>query len=231
METTILPVHGKNPQPRNIRIAADAIEKGEIVLIPTETGYCFVGDAKLESTRKSFLALREAHPNKKPFSILCKDIAQASSCALITTTIYRIATRAFPGPFTFILEINRNTPKFAGGPKRKSVGVRISSNQVTRDLINYFGRPLLITSVTDVEELEEQSYFEENNSNDHELPWWVDAYSICEHFKGMVPFALAAEESVPLKASTIIDFTQSPAVIIRDGGWDMSHIGFIEGEI
>jgi tRNA threonylcarbamoyl adenosine modification protein (Sua5/YciO/YrdC/YwlC family) len=224
MPALFLPIHEENPHTRNIRMAADALDKGGVVLLPTETGYCLVGDAKLESTHRTFLSLRQAHPNKKPFSLLCRDLQQTGQCAVLTTSVYRIATRAFPGPFTFILETNRHTPKFAGTPKRKSVGIRISSHLVAQAVIDAFGSPLLITSITDAEELELTDYFDDEQQRD---AWWTDAEAIAARFRDGIQVVLASSRPVPMRVSTVIDFTQDPAIVLRDGGWGTDIIGII----
>jgi tRNA threonylcarbamoyl adenosine modification protein (Sua5/YciO/YrdC/YwlC family) len=205
-------------------MAADALQKGHVILCPTETGYCLLGDARRESTLKTFLMLRQAHPAKKPFSLLCKDIPQMGQVANMTTSIFRVATRAFPGPFTFILESNRRTPKFAGSPKRNSLGIRISSHPVVEALFEEFPEPLLITSITDAEELEITDYFNDDEQID---AWWTNAEQICSRFPSGIAIALASTDSVPMRVSTVVDFTQEPPTIVRDGGWDREILGLI----
>jgi tRNA threonylcarbamoyl adenosine modification protein (Sua5/YciO/YrdC/YwlC family) len=224
MPALFLPIHEENPHTRSIRIAADALEKGGVVLVPTETGYCLVGDARQERTHRTFLSLRQAHPNKKPFSLLCRNLQQAGQCAVLSTSVYRIATKAFPGPFTFILETSRHTPKFAGAPKRKTVGIRISSHSVAQMLIDAFSEPMLITSITDAEELELTDYFDDEAQRD---AWWTNPEAIAERFPTGIDVILASNNPVPMRVSTVVDFTQDPPVMLRDGGWDNEIFGFI----
>ncbi len=224
MSAQVLQIHEDNPHPRHIRMAADSLAKGRVVLCPTETGYCLLGDARLESTHKTFLSLRQAHPTKKPFSLLCKNLQQVGMVANVTTSIYRVATRVLPGPYTFVLETNRRTPKFAGTHKRTSVGVRFSSHNVVQALFEYFPDPLLVTSITDAEELEITDYFNDEEQLD---AWWTDASEICARFSQGIDVALASTSPIPMRVSTVIDFTQDPAVILRDGGWDSEVLGII----
>ncbi len=151
--TQILNIHQKNPEKRHIKTATSVLEMGGIVLAPSETGYCFLGNASLESTHSRFLQLRPGHPKNKPFSLLCTNIAQVSKIAYLSTQVFRIATRVWPGPYTFILQCNKNTPKIAAGPKRKTVGIRISNHPVIENILNEFQHPLLVTSVTDEDEI------------------------------------------------------------------------------
>jgi tRNA threonylcarbamoyl adenosine modification protein (Sua5/YciO/YrdC/YwlC family) len=209
---------------RFVRMAAEALQRGQVILCPTETGYCLLGSAHQESTHKTFLTLRQAHPAKKPFSLLCKDVQQMGQVANVTTAIFRVATRALPGPYTFILESNRRTPKFAGSLKRNTLGIRISNHPVVVALFEEFPEPLLVTSVTDAEELEITDYFNDEEQID---AWWTSAEEICSRFQTGIALALACNEPVPMRVSTVVDFTQDPPTIIRDGGWDTDVLGLI----
>lgn len=220
--TQILKVHEKNPEKRHIRTAASIIENGGVVLVPTDTGYCFVGDSNKESTHNIFLKLRPSHPKNKPFSLVCKDISQVSQIAQFSTKIFRIATRIWPGPYTLILECNKNTPKVAAGPKRKTVGIRISAHPILKSLMEEFQNPLLITSVTDEDELIADEYFEHDNQEDS---WWTNVSKICARApKESIALALENDEPVPLKVSTIVDFSGPIPVLIRDGGWELDFL-------
>jgi tRNA threonylcarbamoyl adenosine modification protein (Sua5/YciO/YrdC/YwlC family) len=224
MVAQLLQIHSNTPHLRFVRMAAEALQKGQVILCPTETGYCLLGNAQRESTHKTFLTIRQAHPAKKPFSLLCKDVQQMGQVANVTTPIFRVATRAFPGPYTFILESNRLTPKFAGSPKRNTLGIRISNHPVVEALFEEFPEPLLITSITDAEELEITDYFNDEEQID---AWWTNAEDICSRVSSGISVALACTESVPMRVSTVVDFTQEPPAIIRDGGWNSDILGLI----
>lgn len=216
--TLVLQVHEKNPEKRHMKAACSFLENGKAVLVPTDTGYCFVADSAKESSHKIFSTLRPSHPKNKPFSLVCKDISQVSKVAHITTKIFRIATRIWPGPYTLILECNKNTPKIAAGPKRKTVGIRICSHPVLQSLMEEYQHPLLITSVTDEDELIANDYFKQD---DQINAWWTDVNEICARTpKGLIALALENDETVPLKVSTIVDFSAESPVLVRDGGWE-----------
>lgn len=144
--------------------------------------------------------------------------------ANLSTSIFRIAARVFPGPYTFILETNRRTPKFAGSAKHGTVGIRVSNHPVVEALFQHFAEPLLITSITDAEELEITDYFNDEEQHD---AWWTTAEQICARFPTGIAVALASSKPVPMRVSTVVDFTQDPAVIVRDGGWESDALGII----
>ncbi len=221
--TQFLSIHQKNPDKRQIRKVIEIIDSGGIVLSPSETGFCFLGSAAIDSTHEKFLKLRPGHPKNKPFSLLCKEISQVSKVAYLTTQTFRIASRVWPGAYTFILPCSKNTPKVAAGPKRKTVGVRISNHPIIENIFKELDQPLLVKSVTDEEELIEQDYFSEDTK---ENSWWTNVHEICKQApKGLINVAIDDGESIPIKVSSIIDFSQDPPALIRDGGIDSELIG------
>ena len=220
--TRIFKFHGQSINDRFIKTAIENLNNGNVVLVPTDTGYAFVAHPRLESGVAKFFELRSTHSKQKPFSLLCADTASVGRIATLTTPTYRLAQRAWPGPYTFILEPNKLAPKLASGPKRKSIGIRVPNHFITKALLQEMNEPLLVTSVTDAEELQKEMYYEDQNEVDH---WWTSAASIVGHFRNQNFICLEAESFIPLRTSTIIDFTEEPAVIIRDGEWDTDIIG------
>lgn len=224
----ILKIHGDNPERRHIQHAREALNRGQIVLLPTETGYCFVGDPNSEKVFKRFLDLRQAHPKQKPFSLLCRDLSQVAEVASFNTPVFRVAKKALPGPYTILLNANRNTPKYAGSQKKDSVGIRISEDTVAASVAAAYEAPLLITSVTDSEELDSEHYYDDDAEEQTQNAWWTNAEDICEHHKGKVDVALCVDRPVQMHASTIVDFTTEPPLLVRDGGWPLDVFGFLQ---
>lgn len=224
----MLKIHGSPPNTRHIETACAALEKGDVILAPTETGYCFFADAARDDSYEALLSLRKAHPRQKPFSILCSSLKQVAAIAHVPTPVFRTASRLLPGPYTLLLEATRHTPQSSRGPKRKSVGIRMSSHVVAQALSEAFGKPLVLTSVTDAEELMQGHYFEGMT----DLPqdpdsWWVSPEAICAKFKGRIAVALEWHDFVPMRVSTVVDYTQTPPSIVRDGGWPLEFLGLM----
>lgn len=220
--TQILSIHQKNPDKRRIRKVIEIIDGEGIILAPSETGYCYIGNASNYLTREKFLKLRPEHPKNKPFSIFCKNISQVSKISHLDTKTFRIVTKAWPGPYTFVLPSSKNTPKTTAGAKKETVGVRISNYPIINDIINELEYPLLVTSVTDEFELIAQNYFEDFLQ---ENCWWTNASNICKHTThGQINLAIESEEIIPIKVSTVIDLTEQHPILLRDGGWDLSFL-------
>lgn len=202
---------------------SDILKSGAVTLLPTDTGYCYVGDPHSPQVHKNFLHLRQAHPKHKPFSLICKDIASLSDVSHLSTAHYRMVKKLLPGPFTCIFERHKRTPIAASTQKGKTVGIRIPASPHLMEVLESFGAPLLATSVTDADELELENYFKDFHSPDS---WWAHAHEIISRSGGLVAGYIDAGTALPMRASTIFDFTTERPRMLRNGGWDLSSVTF-----
>lgn len=214
---------GHLPSVRQIQTAVQALSHNKLVCLPVDTGYSFVGNPKAKETLKSFLALRRAHPKEKPFTLLCSSLAQAAQWAQVDTPTYRSLQKRWPGPYTVVLPSNRQTPECALYGKSKTVGIRVPQNDAILTLIREFDHPLLTTSVTDADELQQENYFE----GEADLAWWTQGELILHHLREEHPehgqkvgCILSALDPCPLRLSTVLDFTSGSEVVLREGSGD-----------
>ena len=83
---------------------AKIINKGGIVIFPTETVYGIGVNALNESAVKRLYEVKQ-RPLSKPISLLVSNIDMVSSLAKNITDIeYKLMENFFPGPLTIILE-------------------------------------------------------------------------------------------------------------------------------
>jgi tRNA threonylcarbamoyl adenosine modification protein (Sua5/YciO/YrdC/YwlC family) len=141
-----LEVHPKNPQPRLLRRAVDIIKAGGVIAYPTDSCYalgCHVGDKDaLERIRR----IREADKNHH-FTLVCKDLAQIAHYARVETWQFRLLKAHTPGPFTFLLEATRETPRRLQHPKRRTIGIRVPDHPVPQLLLQEMGEPLMSSTL------------------------------------------------------------------------------------
>ena len=64
--------------------------------------------------------------------------------------------KALPGPFTFVLDGNNKVPKVLAQGK-KTVGVRVPDNEITRLIVKELGNPIITTSIRDEDDIVEYS--------------------------------------------------------------------------
>ena len=57
------------------------------------------------------------------FTLVCRDLSEIARYARVNNQQYRILKAFTPGPYTFILQATRETPKRLQNPKRRTIGI------------------------------------------------------------------------------------------------------------
>jgi L-threonylcarbamoyladenylate synthase len=200
----------KDQPSQSIKKAADIINKGGIVIYPTDTvmGIGCRWDREESIERIYQIKARPAHV---PFPILLSDQSQITSLAVVTPLAQDLIKRYWPGGLTIILKL-KNTSSVIferrekissliarSGATRQSVGFRIPNDDTTRNIIRLAGIPIIGTS-----------------ANFHGKP-------SVKSFKDLDPnLVKLADYVVPGQCkggieSTVVDATGKTPVIIRKG--------------
>lgn len=205
----ILSIHPQNPEPRKIKLAADIIRKGGVVIYPTDTVYgigCPIGSV---SAIEKIAAIRGIKPEKATFSVMCADLSHlAEFTKPIDQRTYKLLRRTLPGPFTFILPASNQVPKILA-QNRKTVGFRVSAHPICLALMKELDAPILTASL-------------KNDTDD--FPYPNDIYDIEDLFAKRVDLII---DSGPanMTPSTIVDVTNPDDwKILREGAGDLSLI-------
>src|SRR5262245_17900616 len=140
----LLGISAEHPEPHRIRQAVARLKEEEVIVYPTDTIYGLAVDMGSRRGIDWLYSLRKLDP-KKPLSIVCGSLSEASRYAIIENECYRFMRRVLPGPYTFVLRATRDVPR-TGDSKRRAVGVRIPAHPVALALASELGRPLLTTS-------------------------------------------------------------------------------------
>lgn len=133
------------PSEESIRLAAGAILRGEVVAYPTETLYGLAADATSEAAVRRVFALKRRAPDK-PTPIIASDLEMVKELVVsIPEGAHRLIERFWPGPLTLIFDARPSLPEIltAGGG---TVGIRVSSGEVARKLVQMTNKPLTATS-------------------------------------------------------------------------------------
>ena len=98
MNTQVLPVNDKS-----IALAAELLQKGELVALPTETVYGIAADARNgEAVKKIFEA--KGRPQDNPLILHIPEPGWLERCCQdIPAAAWTLAERFWPGPMTMIL--------------------------------------------------------------------------------------------------------------------------------
>ena len=197
--TDIIHIHPENPQNRFIRSVVACLEKGGVIIYPTDSGYslgCLLSEKAPLNRIRRIRQLEKDHL----LTLLCRDLSEVSHYARFSTPTFRILKTHLPGPYTFVLEASRVAKKTFCNPKRSTVGVRMPSHPVARCLLESAEVPLLGISLNGAEEsLSLDSVEELDEDWLHEVDMIIDSgRSQCE-------------------PTSIIDLTSPIPVVLREG--------------
>ena len=140
----ILSINSQNPQQRLINRVGEVLDKGGLIVYPTDTFYGIGCDLFNKKGIQRIYKLKN-RPLTKPFSIICDSLKEISRYAKVTNYAYKTMRRLLPGPYTFILEGTQLVPKIML-TKRKTVGIRVPDNTICLTLVRTLGRPIISTS-------------------------------------------------------------------------------------
>ncbi|MBI3341583.1 threonylcarbamoyl-AMP synthase [Candidatus Curtissbacteria bacterium] len=172
-----------------IKIAADILKKGGIVIFPTDTVYG-IGSISHEKESISKIYQIKSRPKNLPLPVLIADAKQLEQLAIVTPLAKRLAGRYWPGGLTIVLKLKT---------KKQSLGFRIPDSKTTRDLITMAGAPIIGTS-----------------ANLHGRPSVKTSKELDQEIVSKVDYVLEGECKGGVE-STVIDLTSKTPKVIRQG--------------
>jgi len=132
------------PKRKVTELILRTMEEGGIIAYPTDTHYGIGCDLfNIKSIRKLY-AMKRLDP-KRALSIICRDMKDISTYAVLSDFSFDIVKWYLPGPFTFVLKARKIIPKLLM-TDRKEVGVRIPAHPVPVGIAGLCGRPVINTS-------------------------------------------------------------------------------------
>ena len=140
MKTLIIRYEGKD----SLIPAAEIIKKGGIVAFPTETVYGLGGNA-LDPSAASKIYAAKGRPSDNPLIVHLDKFENAGVYAHTTPLFFDIANAFMPGPITVILKKRSFIPDSVTGGL-DTVGLRVPSNKIARELIELSGVPIAAPS-------------------------------------------------------------------------------------
>ena len=128
-----------------IERAVAVIRAGGVVAFPTETYYGLAADPFNREAVSRVFALKRRPPDKPVLTLIGAE-SQLPQLAASVPPIYRPLISAFwPGPLTLVFPARPDVPVILTG-YTGTVGIRISSHPVARQLLAAAGQPLTATS-------------------------------------------------------------------------------------
>ena len=202
----ILKFFNSSPNLKKLKEAAVFLEKGALIIYPTDTVYaigCLINKPK---TLNKLANLQGVNLEKAMFSFFLKNFEELSKYVKpLDNPTFKLLKRCLPGPYTFILPSLKLPKPFH---KRKSIGIRISNHPVLDALLDFLSVPLITTSLHDQDKIIDYS-------TDPELIFdrWASNIDLMleDGYGGNIP-------------STVIDLCNGSTVILRKGKGDLDLI-------
>ncbi|HRO69261.1 MAG TPA: L-threonylcarbamoyladenylate synthase [Chitinophagaceae bacterium] len=195
----LLRIHPENPQQRHIRTVVDTLEKGGVIIYPTDTIYGLGCDILQQKAVERICRIKNVDPRKAQLSFICSDLSHLSEYSKqVSTSTFRLLKEYLPGPYTFILPASKMVPRILQS-KKDTIGLRIPDNKIAQAVINELGRPILSASLPGemVEDYTDPEIMYENFMRDVDIV--IDG-----GIGGTVP-------------STVLDCTGPEPVVLREG--------------
>jgi len=139
-------IHPDNPQRRLIQQAVSIIDRGGLVIYPTDSSYalgCHIGD---KSAMERIQRIRRLD-HKHHFTLVCSDLSEIGTYAKVSNSDYRLMKSLTPGPYTFLLKATSEVPRRLMNPKRKTIGVRVPDNKIVHALLMELGQPIMSSTL------------------------------------------------------------------------------------
>lgn len=122
--------------------AKEAIEKGKIILCPTDTVYGLICDAQNKKAVNRIFKIKK-RPAGKPIPVFVKDIRMAKELAHIDKKLEAALKKVWPGKTTVILKSKKTIP---GVTLRRTIGLRLPKYKFLNQLLLKVKRPIAQTS-------------------------------------------------------------------------------------
>ena len=200
-------IHPENPQLRLIKQAAQIIQSGGVVALPTDSCYALVCQLDDKGAVERLRRIRGVD-EKHHLTLLCRDLSELGVYARVDNRQFRLLKAATPGAYTFILEATKEVPRRLSHPSRKTIGLRVPQHRIVQCLLEELGQPLLGATLTlpgDEDSL-------------------TDADTIRERLEKLVDLIIDGGVCAH-GPSTVIDLTGPEPEVVRVGRGDPAVLG------
>jgi L-threonylcarbamoyladenylate synthase len=212
MNTKVVMVDENNLDKNIIEEAGTVIREGGLVAFPTETVYGLGANAlDEEAVKKIFVA--KGRPQDNPLIVHVADFDLEPLVKNIPEVAVKLMESFWPGPLTIILEKSELIPDVTSAGL-SSVGIRMPSNNISRELIRAAGVPIAAPS-----------------ANISGRPSPTEASRCVEDLEGRVDFILGGGSCKVGLESTIVDCTSNPPCVLRPGGVTLDMLRKVDSAI
>lgn len=199
-------IHPENPQKRLIKQAVEIMNRGGVIVYPTDSAYalgCHLGDKTALEKIKRIRQLDDKHN----FTLVCRDLSEIGTYAKVDNQSYRILKSHTPGAYTFILKATSEVPRRLLHPKRRTIGLRIPGNEIALELMRELGEPIMSTSLIMPGETEPL----------------MDPYEIRDLLQNQVDLVIDGGYC-GMEPTTVVNLVEDTPEIIREGAGPLTGL-------
>ncbi|SDU81512.1 L-threonylcarbamoyladenylate synthase [Arcanobacterium phocae] len=139
-------IHPEDPQQRLVDKVVDRLRRGEVIALPTDSGYAIACTMANKDGLDRIRRIRQVG-DKHHFTLLCHNFAQLGQLVIVDNATFRLVKSLTPGPYTFILKGTKEVPRMTLNAKKATVGVRIPDHKITQAIVDTLGEPLLSSTL------------------------------------------------------------------------------------
>ncbi|MDJ0616834.1 MAG: L-threonylcarbamoyladenylate synthase [Calothrix sp. MO_192.B10] len=189
-----------------LKKAVDLLKNGDVVVFSTDTIYGIGASISKESGVKKIFEVKSRSP-QKPLIIYVANFEQLQQVTQeISENTLQSLRKIWPGAMSGIFPKTEIVPSFVTSGK-DTVAVRIPNHPLCLQLVRQVGAPLAVTSAN-VSGMETQK----------------TAPEVAAQLGQRVPLVLDGGPNPEQQPSTLVDFTCSPAQLLREGAWSFSKL-------
>ncbi len=211
--TEILKVDPRDPEPEVIERAAQVIQEGGLVVLPTDTVYGLVADPhQAEAVDRIYEVKRRSRD--LPLVLLLHDMGQvAGFIEEVPAAAVRAMQEFWPGALTVVLRdcSPRTEPLRAC---QESLGLRLPAHLVPRMVAQLTGGALASTS-----------------ANLSGAPSPATAEEAVAQLDGLVQLVLDGGPTPFAHESTVVSFIEEPPVVLREGAITATRLREVLGAV
>jgi len=192
-------LHPDNPQARLLQQAAQIVQRGGVIVYPTDSCYalgCQPGEKEALERIRRLRRLDDQHN----LTLVCRDLSEIATYARIDNSAYRMLKALTPGPYTFLLKATGEVPRRLQHPKRRTIGIRIPDHRIALALLEAVDGPLISTTL---------------RLPGDELPL-TDPETIRDRLGHALDLVIDGG-ACGVDATSVVDMTSEPPVLVRAG--------------
>lgn len=175
---------------------AKILKNNGVISVPTDTVYGICAKISSIKAYNNLIEVKE-RPINKLFPIMCSDIEQIKSIAIVDERAEKLIHAFMPGPITLILKKRLEIPDYINNGKT-TIAIRMATSKALKELIKKTESPIFMTSA--------------NKSGEHTCTSLDEIEKSCPTLDGMMEGTVIFGEG-----STIIDCTSDEIQILRLG--------------